>query len=179
MRPPLRTILRNTSTWARPHVVIVPVRPFHQSTRNSIAHSEMAEVNTTERLAHLRDLMKKHQLDVYSMFQQDKTATISTDTWPVVPSEDSHQSEYIAPCDARRGSRNMSASQIPRQLTRISIHMWFHWLCRHRGNYPRESCLGHGRSLFQPSHKTAGCELVPSQARSDRCPNLARMVFTQ
>lgn len=22
---------------------------------------------------------------------------------PVVPSEDSHQSEYIAPCDARRG----------------------------------------------------------------------------
>ena len=26
-----------------------------------------------------------------------------TDKTEVVPSEDSHQSEYIAPCDARRG----------------------------------------------------------------------------
>jgi hypothetical protein len=31
-------------------------------------------------------------------------------TCAVVPSEDSHQSEYIAPCDARRG-------QIPRRLS--------------------------------------------------------------
>jgi Xaa-Pro aminopeptidase len=45
----------------------------------------METVNTTKRLAHLRELMKKHELDVY-----------------IVPSEDSHQSEYIAPCDARR-----------------------------------------------------------------------------
>lgn len=29
--------------------------------------------------------------------------TRATDTVTVVPSEDSHQSEYIAPCDARRG----------------------------------------------------------------------------
>lgn len=45
----------------------------------------METVDTTERLSKLRDLMKEHKLDVY-----------------VVPSEDSHQSEYIAPCDARR-----------------------------------------------------------------------------
>ncbi|KAF2434748.1 X-prolyl aminopeptidase [Tothia fuscella] len=45
----------------------------------------MTQINTTERLAQLRELMKKHSLDIY-----------------VVPSEDSHQSEYIAPCDARR-----------------------------------------------------------------------------
>ncbi|KAJ4302935.1 hypothetical protein N0V90_001826 [Kalmusia sp. IMI 367209] len=45
----------------------------------------MEKVNTTERLAELRKLMKEHQIDVY-----------------MVPSEDSHQSEYIAPCDARR-----------------------------------------------------------------------------
>ncbi|KAL2052315.1 hypothetical protein ABVK25_007474 [Lepraria finkii] len=45
----------------------------------------METVNTTERLKGLRDLMKKNKLDVY-----------------IVPSEDGHQSEYIAPCDARR-----------------------------------------------------------------------------
>ncbi|KAI9669602.1 MAG: hypothetical protein M1831_007298 [Alyxoria varia] len=45
----------------------------------------MDKVHTTERLSHLRQLMKKHEVDIY-----------------VVPSEDSHQSEYIAPCDARR-----------------------------------------------------------------------------
>ncbi|KAF2106784.1 putative Xaa-Pro aminopeptidase P [Lophiotrema nucula] len=45
----------------------------------------MEKVNTTERLAELRKLMKEHEVDVY-----------------MVPSEDSHQSEYIAPCDGRR-----------------------------------------------------------------------------
>ncbi|OSS45467.1 hypothetical protein B5807_10320 [Epicoccum nigrum] len=45
----------------------------------------MSKVNTTERLAELRKLMKERKVDIY-----------------MVPSEDSHQSEYIAPCDARR-----------------------------------------------------------------------------
>jgi Xaa-Pro aminopeptidase len=45
----------------------------------------METVNTTTRLATLRSLMKENGVDIY-----------------VVPSEDSHASEYIAPCDARR-----------------------------------------------------------------------------
>ncbi|KAL1967655.1 hypothetical protein VTN77DRAFT_2912 [Rasamsonia byssochlamydoides] len=45
----------------------------------------MNTVDTSERLARLRQLMREHQVDVY-----------------IIPSEDSHQSEYIAPCDARR-----------------------------------------------------------------------------
>lgn len=45
----------------------------------------METVDTSERLARLRELMRKHKVDVY-----------------IIPSEDSHQSEYIAPCDARR-----------------------------------------------------------------------------
>ncbi|KAK8201470.1 peptidase M24 [Phyllosticta paracitricarpa] len=45
----------------------------------------MDTIDTTERLAHLRQLMRDHHVDIY-----------------IVPSEDSHQSEYIAPCDARR-----------------------------------------------------------------------------
>ncbi|TGJ87387.1 hypothetical protein E0Z10_g1380 [Xylaria hypoxylon] len=45
----------------------------------------MAKVDTTDRLSKLRNLMKEHKVDVY-----------------IIPSEDSHNSEYIAPCDARR-----------------------------------------------------------------------------
>ncbi|KAL6704581.1 hypothetical protein ACN47E_008091 [Coniothyrium glycines] len=45
----------------------------------------MAKVDTTARLADLRRLMRERNVDVY-----------------MIPSEDSHQSEYIAPCDARR-----------------------------------------------------------------------------
>ncbi|EHL01672.1 putative Xaa-pro aminopeptidase P [Glarea lozoyensis 74030] len=45
----------------------------------------MEQINTTERLTRLRELMKQQKLDVY-----------------IVPSEDSHASEYIAPCDGRR-----------------------------------------------------------------------------
>ncbi|KAL7918499.1 X-prolyl aminopeptidase [Trichoderma austrokoningii] len=45
----------------------------------------MAKTSTTHRLAQLRALMKDHNVQIY-----------------VVPSEDSHSSEYIASCDARR-----------------------------------------------------------------------------
>ncbi|KAK7963741.1 Xaa-Pro aminopeptidase P [Apiospora saccharicola] len=45
----------------------------------------MEKVDTTSRLAGLRKFMKDNNVDVY-----------------VVPSEDSHSSEYIAACDARR-----------------------------------------------------------------------------
>ncbi|ETS75675.1 Xaa-Pro aminopeptidase P [Pestalotiopsis fici W106-1] len=45
----------------------------------------MEKVDTSSRLAELRKLMQEKNVDVY-----------------IVPSEDSHSSEYIAPCDARR-----------------------------------------------------------------------------
>ncbi|KAH6604100.1 hypothetical protein Trco_007546 [Trichoderma cornu-damae] len=45
----------------------------------------MAKANTTHKLTKLRALMKEHNVQVY-----------------VIPSEDSHSSEYIASCDARR-----------------------------------------------------------------------------
>lgn len=45
----------------------------------------METVDTSKRLAALRGLMRENKVDVY-----------------IVPSEDSHYSEYIAPCDARR-----------------------------------------------------------------------------
>ncbi|GKT88022.1 exocyst complex component Sec8 [Colletotrichum tofieldiae] len=45
----------------------------------------MERIDTTNRLSRLRELMKERNVDVY-----------------VIPSEDSHASEYIAGCDARR-----------------------------------------------------------------------------
>ncbi|KAK4190429.1 putative Xaa-Pro aminopeptidase 1 [Podospora australis] len=54
-----------------------PIRPS--------AIEEMVTVNTSARLATLRSLMKDNKVDIY-----------------IVPSEDSHASEYIADCDARR-----------------------------------------------------------------------------
>ncbi|CAN9220201.1 unnamed protein product [Alternaria alternata] len=60
-----------------------PVRPFYASA--ALRAIDMAKVDTTQRLADLRKLMKERNVDIY-----------------MVPSEDSHQSEYIAPCDARR-----------------------------------------------------------------------------
>ncbi|KAK5708816.1 hypothetical protein LTR17_020359 [Elasticomyces elasticus] len=45
----------------------------------------METVDTTERLRQLRGLMKQQKVDIY-----------------IVPSEDAHSSEYIAPTDARR-----------------------------------------------------------------------------
>ncbi|TAQ84154.1 hypothetical protein B7494_g7528 [Chlorociboria aeruginascens] len=45
----------------------------------------MDKVDSSGRLSQLRQLMKENKVDVY-----------------IIPSEDSHSSEYIAPCDARR-----------------------------------------------------------------------------
>ena len=58
-------------------------RPFGASL--ALKAVDMEQVDTSGRLKSLRDLMKEQKLDIY-----------------IVPSEDSHQSEYIAPCDARR-----------------------------------------------------------------------------
>ncbi|KAG8532167.1 uncharacterized protein KY384_003807 [Bacidia gigantensis] len=63
----------------------------------------METVNTTERLKQLRQLMKKHNVDVYSIHYHSLSVSLLSLTRSlVVPSEDSHQSEYIAACDARR-----------------------------------------------------------------------------
>lgn len=65
-------------------LVIANRRPFGRSSVPR-ATVDMETVDTSARLKGLRALMREQKLDVY-----------------VVPSEDSHQSEYIAPCDARR-----------------------------------------------------------------------------
>ena len=78
------SILRKPSrVLTPPHSPTLSVRSF--SFTSSFRSLEMETVDTSKRLAQLRDLMKKNKVDVY-----------------IVPSEDSHQSEYIAPCDARR-----------------------------------------------------------------------------
>lgn len=81
--------LQRTHATAAAHVAVqaltspLAARALHTSP--TLRALDMAKVDTTERLAHLRRLMKERNVDIY-----------------MVPSEDSHQSEYIAPCDARR-----------------------------------------------------------------------------
>ncbi|KIW56717.1 hypothetical protein PV05_05353 [Exophiala xenobiotica] len=79
----LPTLLRRSSSRIQLPSPSQSVRSFSFS--SSLRSLDMETVDTTKRLAQLRDLMRQHKLDVY-----------------IVPSEDSHQSEYIAPCDARR-----------------------------------------------------------------------------
>ncbi|KAI0022087.1 aminopeptidase-like protein [Xylariomycetidae sp. FL0641] len=83
--PPYRTSSCRGSRLA--NLVIGPSIPsgphFHRF--QSTSALRMEQVNTTARLAGLRKLMGEHKVDVY-----------------IIPSEDSHSSEYIAPCDARR-----------------------------------------------------------------------------
>lgn len=77
----LSSVFRQPAQQPRP--TSASIRSFSISSR--LRTVEMETVDTSERLSKLRELMKEHKLDVY-----------------IVPSEDSHQSEYIAPCDARR-----------------------------------------------------------------------------
>ncbi|RHZ74248.1 hypothetical protein CDV55_108106 [Aspergillus turcosus] len=81
-----RSSLRLCKPSALGSIRQLPVfRPKLFSTAVARYAADMETVNTTERLARLRQLMQEHKVDVY-----------------IVPSEDSHQSEYIAPCDGRR-----------------------------------------------------------------------------
>ena len=72
-----------SSLSTRPPSRCPSIRSF--SSFGSLRSLDMETVDTSNRLAQLRELMKNEKIDVY-----------------IVPSEDSHQSEYIAPCDARR-----------------------------------------------------------------------------
>ncbi|KAL8803604.1 MAG: hypothetical protein Q9182_003109 [Xanthomendoza sp. 2 TL-2023] len=78
------TVPRSVSTFLRKTLTGQSFPASFSSTAKSFG-LDMETVNTTERLRELRKLMKEYNVDVY-----------------IVPSEDSHQSEYIAPCDARR-----------------------------------------------------------------------------
>jgi len=61
------------------------IRYHSPASSTPLKPASMETVDTTGRLLELRELMKKHKVDIY-----------------IIPSEDSHSSEYIAPCDARR-----------------------------------------------------------------------------
>jgi Xaa-Pro aminopeptidase len=49
----------------------IPVRPFHASA--ALRAIDMAKVDTTQRLADLRKLMKERNVDIYSRRAHDKT----------------------------------------------------------------------------------------------------------
>lgn len=130
-------------------------RLFHNTTPALSASADMETVHTSERLAHLRDLMQKHKVDIYSMLWWVVHST-AADIHAVVPSEDSHQSEYIAPCDARRGPSQARPLLQKHALTFSRIHLRLFRLGRHGGDHPRQSCSRDGRPVLQSSGKTIG-----------------------
>lgn len=85
----------------------------------------MERVDTTERLAKLRRLMQENNVDVYSRLSDTSLQhylVATNNGCAVVPSEDSHNSEYIAPCDARRGEHQRIYSyDCSREADRIGI----------------------------------------------------------
>jgi Xaa-Pro aminopeptidase len=67
---------------------LVPLQTLSKAlltTSPAFSTAAMVKVDTSSRLAKLRALMEKHKVQIY-----------------IIPSEDSHSSEYIASCDARR-----------------------------------------------------------------------------
>lgn len=93
----------------------------------------------------------------------------------VVPSEDSHQSEYTAAVDQRRGQINVSFFHcFVAQLN--SIYHWLYWLRWHCCNHFRQSSFGHRWTVFQSSIETVRRQLVTAQTRGRGSPYVARMV---
>lgn len=74
-------------TRSRHTLSLSSTQNIHISIRSSssCASADMEKVDTSQRLLKLRQLMKENSVDVY-----------------IIPSEDSHASEYIASCDGRR-----------------------------------------------------------------------------
>ncbi|OHF00548.1 metallopeptidase family M24 [Colletotrichum orchidophilum] len=75
--------------WPSPAIPTVAFRTSSTGLGRRALHQvsilDMERIDTTGRLSRLRELMKERKIDVY-----------------VIPSEDSHASEYIAGCDGRR-----------------------------------------------------------------------------
>ena len=60
----LRTLIRNQFiTPVRPHVLCTKRNPYQSSSKTLC--TDMETVNTSERLAQLRELMKQHGMDIY------------------------------------------------------------------------------------------------------------------
>ncbi|SZF05745.1 unnamed protein product [Blumeria hordei] len=85
--------LRNCHRHTKPKAItFLKAQNFITCNRQNILRNNnrtsvfaMDKIDTTDRLSRLRGLMESSKIDIY-----------------IIPSEDSHSSEYIAPCDTRR-----------------------------------------------------------------------------
>lgn len=89
-------------------VYVTTPRPWNTTYCTSSASADMETVDTSSRLQELRKLMRERNIDVYGWQPFPPHCCLCNEStayllmFQVVPSEDSHNSEYIAPCDARR-----------------------------------------------------------------------------
>lgn len=153
------------------------IRIFRRGLAQGASTVTMEAVDTTSRLERLRELMKKAKVDIYGI----AISVVSCRSMPwltppvVVPSEDSHQSEYIAGCDARRGQSDQH-SRMETLLTPSRVHLWLLWLGGHRSCDFEDGRSSHRRKVLQSSPEAARFELDALEARSTGRSDLARMV---
>lgn len=150
------------------------IRPLHSS--SFLRSFDMETVHTTDRLRELRALMKKHEVDIYSTHPLTPIGRALAHNCLVVPSEDSHQSEYIAPCDARRGPSTLLGLMPATVDTTTRVYNRLLGICRYCSNHTRQSIARHGWTLFQPGQQTTRRQLGIAQARSTGRSYVAGMV---
>lgn len=150
------------------------VRPLHSS--SFLRSFDMETVHTTDRLRELRALMRKHEVDIYSSYLLICIGRALAHNCLVVPSEDSHQSEYIAPCDARRGLSTLLGLMPAPLNTAARVHNRILRICRYCSHHTRQGIARHGWTLFQPGQQTTRRQLGIAQAGSTGRPYMAGMV---
>lgn len=160
----LSRLLRRPHATAAAYVAVKHPRPVLRALHSApvLRAIDMAKVDTTERLAELRTLMKERNVDVYSnhligvwlnmqlislQWCRLKTATRASTLHPVMRAEVSYTDPVTAP-----------------PLTSCSIHQRLHWLGWLRGSHARESGTLHRRTLFQPGGEAAGRQLGATEA---------------
>jgi hypothetical protein len=128
---------------------------------------EMGTVNTTERLSQLRQLMKEHKVDVYSMLLSlpfEFWKFFHTRTMLIAVLKLSPQRIATSPSTLRHATAAevsdrhcpALASPVTHYLINCRIHLGFLGLRWHRDHLLEQSCSLHRRAILQPSREAAG-----------------------
>ena len=135
----------------RPYGAIVKLKSQQQGIFTGALNMET--VDTTKRLAELRSLMRSNNVDIYGNYFHTYERSCA-EQLIVVPSEDSHQSEYTAPCDQRRGlSSDVASPFVAKSHNRV--YQWLLWFCWYSYHYKRARRTSNRRSLFQSGREAA------------------------
>ena len=141
------------------------IRPLHASA--ALRALDMAKVDTSQRLAELRKLMKERNVDIYSRPSLAsicrRTYTADAMQWsPPKTAIRASTLPHVTPAEVRTGTPAIRRTS--HLLTPPSIHQWFHGFCWLRRHHTRQGCPLDRRALFQPGREAAGQQLGTAEA---------------